>query len=509
MAKSRVKRASKKKPLALPTFLPGMRGSAEWHQRAAKQGETPHTLNHMGGAGEFVIPTGGTKDDELVKLHELLHAAHSPVEPPRDIVVTDGRIVHVDNLLIAEEVRINTLCRMMVGWEELPDPRPRDAQVIPIMVKTIAVSQAAVDVIQFLKWMLIAWPLQDKELEVEFHGTEIAYDLVRNHQELRDQGLLEIVYLAEDMISKMANEVWFTEFRQTLIDGQIPSWDSVIALAAWLEQEFDNIQQLMSAPEGDSSPGMDEDGDQADPDLQKLLHGQSQEVQIPGGGDAQRPIKRLSSRVNTMDMLQKRAEDPMYTDDESEPIWGRMTTRIAKMTKSLPKKLVSRSKWGASDEGTVPRYIHRMPIDGKIFGRKKKEPGGSVLIDDSGSMSFSTQDIREIMEAAPAVNIAAYSGQSSKGELVILGQDGKYAEINNMTRPKGSNNLVDLPALEWLAEQPKPRIWVSDTKITLVDGDIRKAYKQVYRICKQKDINIVPNAYTAKRVFEGKHEIYR
>ena len=35
--------------------------------------------------------------------------------------------------------------------------------------------------------------------------------------------------------------------------------------------------------------------------------------------------------------------------------------------------------------------------------------------------------------------------------------------------PSGSGNIVDGPALEWLASQAEPRFWISDGSVTGVD----------------------------------------
>ena len=114
------------------------------------------------------------------------------------------------------------------------------------------------------------------------------------------------------------------------------------------------------------------------------------------------------------------------------------------------------------------------------------------------------------MKEAPAVNIAAYSGFGNNGELVILAKNGKYADMEDReNHPMGGDNLVDLPALEWLAGQPSPRLWVSDTMITLQSGNAQEGYEQCIQLCKDYAINIVATPQEAGEVFRGEKVIYR
>ena len=505
MAKSRVKRASKKKPLALPSFLPGIRGSAQWHVREADEGETPHTLNQMGGAAEMAIPMDGSPRSEFIKLHELLHAAHSPVEEPRDIIGVDHGVLPKHYLIIAEEMRINFIGRTYVGYDKMPDLHEETLRVVSDLMLRYAQTGTPEDFLQFLDYVLISYPLGVGRLPkvppiVQAAWNEI-YPILADDlgmSSLDSVKLAEMFEMASNAVMDIM-ELW-VELDDLFEHGNIPPWESVIRVAEYLRTFASLLEQLHQSG-GESSEEED--------DLDKYR----KRFNLDAGDEMKakpKPRSPLEMKKRLAQQVEKNGGKPQYQPNQSEPIWGQMTKRTARLVKSLPQKMISKSKYKATDEGAVPRYIHRIPIDGKIFGRKKKTPGGSVLIDDSGSMSWSTEDLKGILEAAPAVNIAAYSG-SGTGELVILGKDGKYADVDNdpKARPYGGDNLVDLPALEWLATMPKPRIWVSDTYITIKGGSIELAYEQVYRICKSKDINIVATADQAKEVFEGKREIYR
>jgi len=120
-------------------------------------------------------------------------------------------------------------------------------------------------------------------------------------------------------------------------------------------------------------------------------------------------------------------------------------------------------------EGVELYRMDRYLTDQKVFGRRirKRGPsGGSVLIDASGSMSLSAADIDRIIASAPlATTVAVYSGSDDEGELRVVVRDGYRASPADLD-PYGSGNIVDLPALEWLSDQPAPRVWISDGGVT-------------------------------------------
>lgn len=127
-----------------------------------------------------------------------------------------------------------------------------------------------------------------------------------------------------------------------------------------------------------------------------------------------------------------------------------------------------------SDAGVKPRNVHRILTDRKVFARRKRIAGGSVMIDCSGSMSWSVEQLREICRILPASMIAGYTGYSSSvrhngvlyhGDIRVIADKGKYDDKALTELGKHGNNNVDLDAIKWLAEQEEPRIWVTDLQV--------------------------------------------
>lgn len=136
-----------------------------------------------------------------------------------------------------------------------------------------------------------------------------------------------------------------------------------------------------------------------------------------------------------------------------------------------------RGRARASSEGVLPRYLHRWPIDQAIFRRVARARGGTVLIDTSGSMALDAAGVDRILSSSSgAAQVAIYSGKDKQGELRIVARDGRRADAKDLV-PYGRGNVVDEPALAWLARQDGPRLWISDGGVTGV-GDTPSAAVQ-------------------------------
>ena len=85
-------------------------------------------------------------------------------------------------------------------------------------------------------------------------------------------------------------------------------------------------------------------------------------------------------------------------------------------------------------------------------------------------MSLAPHEVDEILSRWPAVTIATYAGDDYSGVLRIVAKNGRRAGIEYLGCPSAGNNMVDGPALDWLAKQKGPRIWISDGEVTGIGG---------------------------------------
>jgi hypothetical protein len=156
--------------------------------------------------------------------------------------------------------------------------------------------------------------------------------------------------------------------------------------------------------------------------------------------------------------------DPDLEEDEAAR-WCDVEVLTPPLTMPATGKLRGKS-WRLTDAGAYIRRPERHLTDGRVFGHRRKRPsGGAVVIDCSGSMGLSLEQIEEIMTLAPGVNIATYCSDSETGYLTIVARNGKRAAREDL-KPHCGGNGIDGPALRWVATQPGPRIWVSDAGVT-------------------------------------------
>lgn len=177
--------------------------------------------------------------------------------------------------------------------------------------------------------------------------------------------------------------------------------------------------------------------------------------------------------------------------EDADVAAGRMRITRAPLTRALPigKGPVG---WRAAREGSVVRYAHRWLADRAIFRRRGRGTRGSVLIDGSGSMSLGAADLDRLLASARAgLVVAVYSGKGEEGELRIVAAGARRADTDRLKTP-GSGNIVDLPALEWLARQPAPRVWVSDAGVTGIGDRPSKALRaRCLALCRRAGIRRV------------------
>ena len=146
----------------------------------------------------------------------------------------------------------------------------------------------------------------------------------------------------------------------------------------------------------------------------------------------------------------------------------------AKLHKFKPNskihKAIRELRKRSSDSGVVPKNMHRLTTDRKVFQHRKSIAGGSMMIDCSGSMGFYASDIQQIVELLPASWIAGYVGYNRKiedcdGDIRIIADKGSLDTTAIDDLNQYGCNSVDFEALQLLAKQPEPRLWVSDQQV--------------------------------------------
>lgn len=227
---------------------------------------------------------------------------------------------------------------------------------------------------------------------------------------------------------------------------------------------------------------------------------------------------RSSSRVRPACRLECREGDaegrrhpalgrrrPPAEDDEKGVPAGRLEIARPPLPVALRSGRGPRA-WVAAREGSIPRYIHRWVWDRAIFRRRAPRSRGTVLVDVSGSMALDADALDALLARVTiGTKVAIYSGSDAAGELRVVADAGRRAAPDQLAS-YGSGNIVDLPALAWLARQPAPRLWVSDGGVTGV-GDRPSAdlLRRCRAICTRSRIRRVEDLGEAAR-FLGARE---
>ena len=123
----------------------------------------------------------------------------------------------------------------------------------------------------------------------------------------------------------------------------------------------------------------------------------------------------------------------------------------------------------ATNMGRRPRRLHRYMTDPakRVFDKNIRGSGGMVIIDASGSMSFTTQQIVEIVDNAKGATVAIYSDRNSDTapNMWVIADKGRMVE-NVEYIDYGHGNGVDYPAIVWGVENRQsknaPLVWVTD-----------------------------------------------
>ncbi len=175
-------------------------------------------------------------------------------------------------------------------------------------------------------------------------------------------------------------------------------------------------------------------------------------------------LKEKAEKIDRKD-IQKQAKKIMDNAIGRKGIgeWLPVRLKHVPLTITVPGSIGR--KRVASNVGRNPRRMHRMLTDPdrRIFDKYVKASGGVVLIDVSGSMSLSKEEVRNMMEAAPGCTVIAYSTGWDGDNTYVLADKGKMCD--KLPRFRGGNGN-DLPAIQYAVSRrtskKAPVIWVTD-----------------------------------------------
>ena len=118
--------------------------------------------------------------------------------------------------------------------------------------------------------------------------------------------------------------------------------------------------------------------------------------------------------------------------------------------------------------------LHLDPFNPPIFAARinQRVKWPVVLLDASGSMCPSPEEIVKIIKHCPGATIAYYSGSGSRldgfGKIVVVSEKGYFCEEANFSQHFMGNNIIDWPAINWAinTHPGRPIHWITDQGYT-------------------------------------------
>lgn len=168
-----------------------------------------------------------------------------------------------------------------------------------------------------------------------------------------------------------------------------------------------------------------------------------------------------------------------------------------------------------SASGRHPRRIERLFTDPerRIFDRRIRSAGGVILVDQSGSMRLTDEDVWKMIRAAPGCTVIGYSHEArstSIPNIWILARNGRV--VKRVPRGNGGNG-VDGPALRLAASLRtgrEPLIWVCDGFVTdAYDDHSDELTRECSELVSRHRVHQVPDVQSAiaalSRASKGAH----
>ena len=386
----------------------------------------------------------GINHSRMIRRHELGHAKWSPK--------TMGKLkpgVRAEAVHVLEEVRVNHL----LYENNLALSKPSKClDVIEQQTMKLVYESGIAEII--LMGLASKWKVPDNDTNRryasykyndEYTVMSACFNMIKNDDTVTDYRKQQIVY-AERIITRFFQSITKHGYGKTISYRKVQKYAEPLSAILDMFRDAptqDEVYKPKPKPNTASS-GSSESEEQESNEL--------------GGG---------SLEQRTRDDL----AELLYRSTQGTGRWGEMYMHQPPLSVNLQSRLKNGRSYRPADFGYNPKYINRYCIDKKIFKQKITAPGGTILIDASGSMSFDGQDILEVMQQLPAVTIAMYNGKSDYGDLRIIAKNGKRVTEKYLDEHSGYGNVVDGPALEWLGTQPARRIWVSDMHVFGAHGD--------------------------------------
>jgi len=445
-------------------------------------------------------PRCGLQHGRMVRRHELGHVKWSPKSMGKLKKNVVEEAVH-----LLEEIRINTL--LTRNFIPMDEPH-RCLEDVKMFTRQLVEKGSIAEI---LKWCLAGTFYRD-HVRSWFHANAY-YHPNSNSAKMNRQSSNSVSHELEATLEAMYDYI----DSNTLTMGRIKDLEYVIETTKYFHERMvtistnsrklaskisfqrvkkyaeelsDILNMFNQRPEEDEVMLEAE----AQKELEELLEDEelelSQEQAYSEAGLIEPTDMKELARRNKKDELEVRVK---WNNSKHKPVWGEMEIHTPPCTINLSNKLRQGYVKTPKEYGQTPNNLQRYCVDKKVFSKKTKVYGGTVLIDASGSMNFDGDDILEIMNEVPAVTIAMYNGMGRFGNLRIIARNGRRVDDDYINYHSGRGNVIDRPALEWLGRQEPKRLWVSDMYVVPTNETSRQALDECLDIVRKYNITRLAN----------------
>lgn len=222
-------------------------------------------------------------------------------------------------------------------------------------------------------------------------------------------------------------------------------------IAEWVDRVAEFPPDPPKPPSGSSSSTSIKDSAEGDEEGKKASHDNTSNYSGEGDKSGKPKPRDISPHASPR-------EAPRWAD-----------LRVERVTMSKVLHGAVGKKRIATNMGRRPRRMHRLMTDPakRVFDKKIRGNGGMVIIDGSGSMAFSEEQIAEIISHSPGCTVAIYSDRNrlQGTNMWVVADKGKMVETLDGC-DFGYGNGVDYPAIVWGVENQKhknaPLVWITD-----------------------------------------------
>lgn len=414
------------------------------------------------------VPFDDSELSKAIRAHEQMHCKISPqdLSPYINNVITEGAIRS------AEEARVNFICNelgfnmkaLVSGSEKHDGKNIATAGDWESAVFALASSEFTGSVNPFLSGIRSISPewanaLRDVSKEIKSFTKKYVRESKRNMSGVQNTSMRDV--LRRDMGNTTLSN-----------DSESIKGMKFTLLLAHLIQGIAEMPAPQQQPVTSKSSG-DAEGEEAEGEATEGKGSGERSTDANDGKEAgemgdKSELQEEATKVDRK-AIQEHAEN--LIDGARRTTSGKVQWQPVILDR-LPLTITVQGAIGrkrvSSNVGRNPRRIHRMLIDPerRIFDKYVKAQGGVVVIDLSGSMSLSRDEVKEMMLECAGVTVIGYSGYyggTEEPNTYILADKGKIcAELPSVH----GGNACDLPVVEYAVQRkqnPKaPLIWITD-----------------------------------------------